>query len=524
MTSAAIFAANFRAIGLTVAVVVLLGFVLLFVRNSFQARAELGSEIELAANKKEYYSDEDLEGKKLDWSLSFALVLMAIVALSLPFYWLAEPGRQEGAVDAYQLNFESRGEGVYIRTAQCVNCHAAGGVGGAAPYVLQDQDGQFLANASWVAPALNNVFLRYSIEEVTYILNYGRPGSPMAAWGVPGGGPLTEQQITNVIKYIKLFEVPTLDPIAIAAAGTDDPNDAESVVARAAAEKQAELIDVELQRSLDAGEFDTLGEAVFNLGYFSSFQNASLSCGRCHTGGWSLGPTAPVPGGDPLADGVAGCGGGNPSGIGFNLCAGGVLNRFPDDTWKRIDGSWSPEGGIPDDEGFYYEAMDGSKVRLDDKGLPVAARTDENGGEVLYRVITDGDLADCLTISNLWEPAGVSANAYPYASDFALQVAPAELPEGVTATAGFIDPPVLTAADLSGEVVEFDDGRLGGDCTIIDMPERTSYAHYNFIYNGAEAGQGYGRGGQSAAGMMPGFGALLPPEYIQAVVDYERGL
>jgi len=56
------------------------------------------------------------------------------------------------------------------------------------------------------------------------------------------------------------------------------------------------------------------------------------------------------------------------------------------------------------------------------------------------------------------------------------------------------------------------------------MPERTSQAHYDFVYTGAVAGKGYGRGGQSAAGLMPGFGGMLPPDYIQAVVDYERGL
>ena len=40
----------------------------------------------------------------------------------------------------------------------------------------------------------------------------------------------------------------------------------------------------------------------------------------------------------------------------------------------------------------------------------------------------------------------------------------------------------------------------------------------------ALAGLGGVWGGLSAAGMMPGFGASLPVEYIQAVVDYERGL
>ena len=54
--------------------------------------------------------------------------------------------------------------------------------------------------------------------------------------------------------------------------------------------------------------------------------------------------------------------------------------------------------------------------------------------------------------------------------------------------------------------------------------ERTSQAHYEFIFTGANAGAGYGNGGQSHGGMMPGFGGVLPPDLIQAVVDYERGL
>ena len=43
---------------------------------------------------------------------------------------------------------------------------------------------------------------RYNEDQVRYILNYGRPGTPMAAWGADGGGPLTTQQIDNVIDYL----------------------------------------------------------------------------------------------------------------------------------------------------------------------------------------------------------------------------------------------------------------------------------------------------------------------------------
>lgn len=534
MYSTLVLAVDYRAIGLTVAVGVFIVYVALFVRNMFQAKAELGSEIELAANRKEYLSDEELEGPKLDRSLSFALVCLGLIALVLPFYWLAEPGRQDGAEEAWTVKFESRGADLYLEGAQCVNCHAANGVGGAAAYVLQDADGQFLGNAQWVAPAINNTLLRYSDEEVTYILNQGRPGSPMAAWGTPGGGPLTSQQVEEIIAYMRSWQIQSLDPIEISESSNPE-------AAAEAANEIASGIRDEVQRSLDDGEFSTIGEAVFNLGLFSGYANASLSCGRCHTAGWSLGADL-FP--DILDEGIAGCGGGNPSGIGFNLCGGSVLERFPDDTWKlpdtgethviesngveiTLDGGWLPSGGLTGEDGRnYLLASDGTtRVQLDEKGLPISDLVDQDGEPQPYFVLDEGDLAACALTSSLWEPGGIAANAYPFDPRVPLELA-SDLPEGSDAptTDGFVDPPELTADDLGGEVLELGDGRLAFDCETIDMPERTSDGHYDFIYNGANPGEGYGRGGQSHAGMMPGFGSSLPAVFIQAVVDYERGL
>jgi mono/diheme cytochrome c family protein len=546
-----LFAVSFRAIGLTVAAIVFIGFVAAWIRNIVKARGELGSEIELAPNRKEYYSDEELEGPKLDRSLSFALVLLTLLGLILPFYWIAEPGRQEGAAAAYNRSFESRGEDSYTVTAQCVNCHAGGGVGGNAPYVLQDADGQFIANASWYAPSLNDVLLRYSEDEVRYILNFGRPGSPMAAWGTPGGGPLTSQQVDNIIIYLRTLQKQSLDPIDIATAG--DPTNAQDDASQEALAEAGDItagIVAEVERSLADGEFETIGEAVFNLGLYSGYSAGSLSCGRCHTAGWSLGATV-MP--QVLDEGVAGCGGGDPSGIGFNLCGGSVKERFPDDTWLLPDGSWyelanfdnatqaEPVVGNPQDyDGTYLLASDGSRIELDAQGEPI------DGEGNVYLILgpgpdgdedRNGDLASCDYVSQLWEYTGHQATSeerQAFEAEWDLSIGeaypfPADATVDYDAEGGaFNDPVPITpdevAAAGDGQVIELADGRLASGCTIVEMPPRTSLSHYDFIYNGAEAGTGYGEGGLSAAGMMPGFGKVLPPEYIQAVVDYERGL
>ena len=49
------------------------------------------------ANRKPYLADEELEGQKLDRTLTFGLLGLFVVAVGLPLYWLAEPGRQDGA-------------------------------------------------------------------------------------------------------------------------------------------------------------------------------------------------------------------------------------------------------------------------------------------------------------------------------------------------------------------------------------------------------------------------------------------
>ena len=288
----AVLANTQRNVGIVIAVVVVLGFLAYWIFNTRRARPETGSEIELAPNRKEYYPDEDLESRVLDRALLWGLLTMIVVAVGLPLYWLGEPGRQSGAELGFEDRAVDRGAELFATTEagglNCAGCHGPEGVGGVAPHTLTIADGDFIAEVEWKEPALNTVLLRYSEEEVREVLVFGRGFSPMPAWGLEGGGPLNDQQIDNLIAYLASIQIPS--------------------------ETAMEEVTMELERSLDDGEFESEGEALFNMGLTSSFAGGAYSCGRCHTLGWSYG--------EPSVEG----GGAR----GPNLTGGSEVRQFPD--------------------------------------------------------------------------------------------------------------------------------------------------------------------------------------------------
>ena len=204
---------------------------------------------------------------------------------ALPVYWVLEPDRQAGAVEAQEELFVEWGALLFAPTGDnisafnCAGCH--GGMkatGGVAEYNLTDPATGEVKAVSWAAPALNTIYYRYSEEEVRYILVYGRPFSPMPAWGVAGGGPMNDQQIDTLLAYLKSIQIERED----CGVGEEDPQICPS--GHLPADTQQE-IDAAARKAVEDGAAATYGEALYNLATASG----AYSCARCHTPGWSYG-------------------------------------------------------------------------------------------------------------------------------------------------------------------------------------------------------------------------------------------
>lgn len=311
LMSTVLAASTVKSIGAVIAVLVGIGFVWYVAANIRAGRDEVASEIELAPNRKPYFDDEVLEGPRLTRALSTGLVLLAVSAVGLPLYWLNEPSRMEGAITGFDNTFVKRGAALFAPTAEggydCAGCHGAEGVGGVKEFTITDADNEFVATVNWQAPALNTVLLRFSEDEVRNILVYGRPGTPMPAWGAEGGGALTTQQIDELIAYLGSIQL------------TSDE-------AKAAAE---EALRDEL--GLAEGAFidytdPAVGQAIFNLGLDTGAAGGAFSCARCHTKGASIVKGSQKPANADLSE-YAGFPDGSGA-FGFSLRGGIVPRQF----------------------------------------------------------------------------------------------------------------------------------------------------------------------------------------------------
>jgi mono/diheme cytochrome c family protein len=313
-------------------------------------------------NLEPFLDDEDLEGRRLERVLGWALLFAAVTAVALPLYWLREPDREHssehyfsaGSIKRGQTLFAGAGQPGYdaAKSLRCADCHGEKGVGGTKQTTYDpDGDGPIkLQQVIWKVPALNTELLRFSDTEVHDIITYGRPGTPMAAWGIAGGGPKNEQAIGDLVAYITSIQLKPAQAQAQAekdlvawrgqpAQGVKDAQAALAAAIQAQKDAQTNLQKVNADPKATAKQKADAQTAVNEapaivkaaqeaLDWAKAWQRFranvtdgqllfELSCARCHTKGWSafdptqvngtaiLGP----PGGEgtigpPLRDGV----------------------------------------------------------------------------------------------------------------------------------------------------------------------------------------------------------------------------
>jgi len=266
-----------------IALFFVIGYVTYAFFNRSAGRAEIGSEIELAANRKEYFDDEILEGKRLQKMQLLGVLMLATITIGLPAYWILEPSRQANATSGKENRFIEWGSNLFAPTAEggfnCAGCHGGmKGPGGAAPYTVTDSKTGEVKSVTWKAPAINTVFYRFDESEVRFILQYGRPFSPMSPWGIEGGGPLNAQQIDTLLAYLKSIQIPREDCNVADAKPLNCEGGHLPVV-------EQDKIQAAAEKSVADGTYGSIGEALFNL----ELGSGGFSCARCHTPGWSWG-------------------------------------------------------------------------------------------------------------------------------------------------------------------------------------------------------------------------------------------
>jgi cytochrome c553 len=158
-----------KAVALTILVVALLAWLLYVITENRRTPKSNVDSFLAAPNRKAPPDDDDYEGPRLDRWLSWALVGITIMAVALPAYFVAEPGRQVGAIRGFDKRSVKRGEesfGPLHNGFNCAKCHGATGSGGSttwsvaqynadgSPVMDPDTGKQLLKQVVWACRAV----------------------------------------------------------------------------------------------------------------------------------------------------------------------------------------------------------------------------------------------------------------------------------------------------------------------------------------------------------------------------------
>jgi mono/diheme cytochrome c family protein len=148
-------------------------------------------------------TDEALEGRLLENYQIAGVALTVFLAVLLPFLYLREPARQQAAAAKEQSESVRLGKATYEEF--CARCHGPEAEGGVVKrYITPGVENAKPTDVQ--APNLQEIHVRHPDEDVATVawtaIQKGRPPTPMPTWGVRYGGPMNDQQITDIVNYL----------------------------------------------------------------------------------------------------------------------------------------------------------------------------------------------------------------------------------------------------------------------------------------------------------------------------------
>jgi mono/diheme cytochrome c family protein len=148
-------------------------------------------------------TDEALEGRLLENYQIAGVALTVFLAVLLPFLYLREPARQEAAATKEVEESVRLGKATFEEF--CAQCHGPEAEGGVVErYVTPGVKDAKPTDVQ--APNLREIHSRHPDEDVATVawtaIQKGRPPTPMPTWGVRYGGPMNDQQITDLVNYL----------------------------------------------------------------------------------------------------------------------------------------------------------------------------------------------------------------------------------------------------------------------------------------------------------------------------------
>ncbi len=126
--------------------------------------------------------------RSLDRYLTWGLVFMMVLLAGFVTYRVREPGLRRTAAREQQASYNALGHELF--NASCAQCHGRNATGAGS------------------APTLNSTqFLKTTTDEqIRVLVSGGVSGSSMPAWGLDFGGTMTDEQVRQVVTYLRALE------------------------------------------------------------------------------------------------------------------------------------------------------------------------------------------------------------------------------------------------------------------------------------------------------------------------------